>query len=418
VPEALALVLALLALAGTLAAAVVRSRWPLEAIAAVACAAALVAVGAVSWSSARDAVGELGPTVGFLAALLVLAEGCRREGLFDAMGGLMAAGARGSPRRLLALVFAVAGGVTAVLSLDATVVLLTPIVFATAARLRTSPRPHVYACSHLANSASLLLPVSNLTNLLAFHASELSFTRFAGLMALPTAGAVAVEWAVLKRFFAVDLGRPRRARPDAGVRPPLPRFAVAVLALTLAGFAASSALAIAPAWVAAAGAAAITAPALARRATTPRALVLAAEPSFLVFVLGLGVVVRAASDNGLADAARAVLPAGDALPELLAIAVVSAILANVVNNLPATLILVPVAAPSGAAAVLAVLVGVNVGPNLTYVGSLATLLWRRVLHVEEHEVELGEFVRLGAITVSAGLVVATVLLWFSAQGLT
>jgi arsenical pump membrane protein len=418
VPEAIALVLALLALAGTLAAAVVRSRWPIEAIAAAACAAALVAVGALSFADARDAIGDLGPTVGFLAALLVLAEGCRREGLFDAMGGLMAARAQGSPRRLLALVFAVAGGITAVLSLDATVVLLTPVVFATAARLRTSPRPHVYACSHLANSASLLLPVSNLTNLLAFHASGLSFTRFAGLMALPTAGAVAVEWAVLTRFFAVDLDRPRPARTDAGERPQLPRFAVAVVALTLAGFAASSALGVAPAWVAAAGAAAITAPALARRVTTPQAIVLAAEPSFLVFVLGLGVVVRAASDNGLADAARAVLPGGDALPELLAVAAVSAILANLVNNLPATLILVPVAAPGGPAAVLAVLVGVNIGPNLTYVGSLATLLWRRVLHVEDHEIDLGEFVRLGALTVSAGLVLATVLLWFSAQGLT
>jgi arsenical pump membrane protein len=418
VPEALALVLALLVLAGTLAAAVVHSRWPVEALAAAGGAALLVAVGTLSVSDARDALGDLGPTVGFLAALLVLAEGCRREGLFEAMGGLMAAGARGSPRRLLALVFAVAATVTAVLSLDATVVLLTPIVFATAARLRTSPRPHVYACSHLANSASLLLPVSNLTNLLAFHASGLSFMRFAGLMALPTAAAIAVEWVVLTRFFGVDLDRPRRARADEEERSRLPRFAVTVVALTLAGFGLSSVLGIAPVWVAVAGAAAITAPALVRRATTTRTLVLAAEPSFLVFVLGLGVIVRAASDNGLADAARALLPSGVALPELLAVAAVSAVLANLVNNLPATLILVPVAAPSGAAAVLAVLVGVNVGPNLTYVGSLATLLWRRVLHVEDHEIELAEFLRLGALTVPAGLVLATVLLWFSAQGLT
>jgi arsenical pump membrane protein len=418
VPEAVSLVLALLVLAGTLAAAVVHSRWPVEALVAAGGAALLVAVGTLSVADARHALGDLGPTVGFLAALLVLAEGCRREGLFDAMGGLMAAGARGSPRRLLALVFAVAATVTAVLSLDATVVLLTPIVFATAARLRTSARPHVYACSHLANSASLLLPVSNLTNLLAFHASGLSFMRFAGLMALPTASAVAVEWVVLTRFFAVDLQRPRRARTGDPERPELPRFALAVVALTLAGFGLSSVLGIAPVWVAVAGAAAITAPALARRTTTARTLALAAEPSFLVFVLGLGVIVRAASDHGLADAARALLPSGVALPELLAVAAVSAILANLVNNLPATLILVPVAAPSGAAAVLAVLVGVNIGPNLTYVGSLATLLWRRVLHVEDHEVELREFVRLGALTVPAGLILATVLLWFSAQGLT
>jgi arsenical pump membrane protein len=415
VPEALALVLALLALAGTLAAAVVHSRWPIEAIAAVGCAVVLVAVGAVSVSDARHAISDLGPTVGFLAALLVLAEGCRREGLFEAMGGIMAAGAHGSPRRLLALVFLVAGAVTAVLSLDATVVLLTPVVFATAARLRTSPRPHVYACSHLANSASLLLPVSNLTNLLAFHATDLSFTRFAGLMVLPTAAVIAVEWAAITRFFAVDLGRPRPAIAGGGERPALPRFALVVVALTLLGFALSSAIGIAPVWVAAAGAAAISAPALARRATTPWTLALAAEPSFLLFVLGLGVIVRAASDNGLGSAADALLPGGSALPELLLTAVVSAVLANLVNNLPATLILVPAAAPAGTAAVLAVLIGVNVGPNLTYVGSLATLLWRRVLHVEDHSVELGEFVRLGALTVPAGLVAATVLLWFSAQ---
>jgi arsenical pump membrane protein len=74
---------------------------------------------------------------------------------------------------------------TAVLSLDTTVVLLTPVVFATAARLDIRAQPHVYACTHLANSASLLLPVSNLTNLLAFAATGLAFGHFAALMALP-----------------------------------------------------------------------------------------------------------------------------------------------------------------------------------------------------------------------------------------
>jgi arsenical pump membrane protein len=415
VPDALALVLALLVLAGTLAAAVVHTRWPAETFVAAGGAALLVLVGALSFTAARHAIGELGPTVGFLAALLVLAEGCRREGLFEAMGGLMARGARGSPRRLLALVFAIAAGVTAVLSLDATVVLLTPIVFATAARLRTSPKPHVYACSHLANSASLLLPVSNLTNLLAFHASGLSFTRFAALMVLPTAAALAIEWIVFTRFFAVDLGRPRRDVEGTSVTSPLPRYALAVVGLTLAGFALSSAVGIAPVWVAVAGAAAVTLPALAQRATSARRVVAAAEPAFLVFVLGLGVVVRAAADNGLGSAVQALLPSGHALPALLGVAAVSAVLANVVNNLPATLMLVPVAAAAGTGPVLAVLVGVNVGPNLTYVGSLATLLWRRVLHVEDTDVELGEFVRLGALTVPAAVVAATVLLWFSLE---
>ncbi|MBV9005203.1 MAG: hypothetical protein JO181_11140 [Solirubrobacterales bacterium] len=412
--DALALALALVVLAATLGVAVARPPYLSEALAACGGAILLVIVGAVGLSAAGAAVRDLGPTVGFLAAMLLIAEGCRREGLFDAVGAVMARGVGASPRRLLAFAFVIAAAVTAVLSLDATIVLLTPVVFATAARMRTHAKPHVYACAHLANSASLLLPVSNLTNLLAFHAIKLSFTRFAALMVLPTIAAVGVEWVAFRHFFAVDLQRPRKAgtRP---ARPELPRFAVAVLALTLAGFALSSVVGIQPVWFAAAGAGAITVPALIRRAATPLELVRGTEPGFLTFVLGLGVIVQAASGNGLDTAVRAVLPTSGSLPDLLAIAALSAILANLVNNLPATLMLVPVTAAAGTGPVLATLIGVNVGPNLTYVGSLATLLWRRVLHTEDTDVELGEFLRLGALTVPAGLVAATVLLWLALQ---
>jgi arsenical pump membrane protein len=417
-PDGLALALALVALAATLAVAVARPSWLSEAVAASVAAGALVLAGAVSVRRAMQVLGDLAPTILFLAALLLIADGCRREGLFDALGAIMARGSRGSPRRLLALVFVVAAGVTAVLSLDSTVVLLTPVVFATAARLRASPKPHVYACLHVANSASLLLPMSNLTNLLAFHASGLTFVRFAALMALPTAAALGVEWVVLTRFFGVDLVAAPMREAVSAAPPKLPRFAVAVLAATLLSFAVSSELGIEPAWVAAVGAAVISVPALSRRTATLLGLARVAQAGFLVFVLGLGVVVAAASDNGLASAVRTLLPAGGALVDLVSIAAASAVLANVVNNLPAILILTPVAAAYGHGPVLAALVGVNVGPNLTYVGSLATLLWRRVLHAEDIDVELSEFVRLGAITVPVVLVASTVLLWFAVQGLT
>jgi arsenical pump membrane protein len=170
-------------------------------------------------------------------------------------------------------------------------------------------------------------------------------------------------------------------------------------------------------WVAAVGAAAITAPALVGGQSAPATLVRAAEPGFLVFVLGLGVIVATASDRGLGSAVHAVIPTGGTLPALLVVAGVAAVLANLVNNLPAILILIPVTATAGPASVLAALIGVNVGPNITYVGSLATLLWRRVLRREDTDVQLGEFVRLGALTVPAALVAATVLLWFASTGL-
>jgi arsenical pump membrane protein len=168
----------------------------------------------------------------------------------------------------LALVFAVASSVTVVLGLDPTIVLLTPVVLATATRLRISPEPDVYATVHLANSASLLLPVSNLTNLLAFTASGLSFTGFAALMLLPTVAAITVEWVVLNRFFAAELGRPPGHQAGQAA-PHLPRLAVTVLGATLAGFLAGSLLGISPVWIAAAGAAAITVPALVRRRRRP-----------------------------------------------------------------------------------------------------------------------------------------------------
>jgi len=238
-----------------------------------------------------------------------------------------------------------------------------------------------------------------------------SFTRFAALMALPWLVVLAVEWVVLRRAFRRDL-RPRgAARPVRAAAVPVPRFALGVVAATLAGFALSSVAGIAPAWVAAAGALALAL----RQRRGPGALLRAAEPPFLAFVLGLALVVRAAGDHGLQSAVDALVPHGSSLPALLAIAGLAAVVANVANNLPATLILLPVVAASAPGAVLAMLIGVNVGPNLTYVGSLATLLWRRVVHAHDEATDVGEFVRLGALTVPPALVAGTAALWLALQ---
>jgi len=125
------------------------------------------------------------------------------------------------------------------------------------------------------------------------------------------------------------------------------------------------------------------------------------------------VVVQAAVLNGMGHAMSTVLPTGSGLLALLGIAAVAALLANVVNNLPATLVLLPLVAAGGQAAILAVLLGVNIGPNLTYVGSLSNLLWRRVLRQYDVEAGVAEYTRLGLCTVPAALVVAVLALWAS-----
>jgi len=447
-------VISAVALAGVLAWAVRRPRgWP-EAVAAVPAAVLVVATGAVSLSGAAAEARRLGPVVGFLGCVLVLSQLCDDDGLFRYLGGWLgrgrgrAGGARAAgARRLLVRVFAVAAVTTAVLSLDATVVLLTPVVLIAAGQLRVQARPHAYACGHLANSASLLLPVSNLTNLLAFSVSGLSFARFAGLMAMPWLAAIGVEYAVISWFFAGELAAPAGAvavsaaeagpaadRPGGGAEPDrsepagpggggraeaVPVYSLTVVAVTLGGFVLASAAGVNPAWAALGGALLLAVRALARRQASAAAIARSADVPFLLFVLALGIVVTAVVDNGLGAALRPAVPSGSSLPALLAVAGLSAVLAAAVNNLPAVLVLLPlVAVPGGASSagpVLAVLIGVNIGPNLTYTGSLATLLWRRVLRDSGTDAPLGEFTRLGVATVVPGLALAVLCLWLALQ---
>src|SRR6478736_6965934 len=205
-----------------------------EAAFALPGALILILTRVVSWSQVGDALRELGPTVLFLAGILLFGHLCAEAGVFDYLGAVAARAGRGQARRLLGTVVALAAGVTAVLTLDATVVLLTPVVLRTTQQLRVRSRPHLYACAHLANSGSLLLPVSNLTNLLAFAATGLSFGRFAALMVVPWLLACGLEWAGLRVFFRSDL--PAEPARDHVVPPAAPRYALAVLVLTIAGF--------------------------------------------------------------------------------------------------------------------------------------------------------------------------------------
>ncbi|WP_433300224.1 SLC13 family permease [Actinoplanes sp. CA-030573] len=401
------LLLAVALLAGVLAFAVGRPRGLPEAVAAVPAALLVVVTGLLPWRDAWAEVRELGPTVGFLAAVLLLAFLAGEHGVFRYAGALTARVSGRRPTRLLTAVFVVAALTTAVLSLDATVVLLTPVVLVTAARTGARPRPHAYASAHLANSASLLLPVSNLTNLLAFAASGLTFFGFAAVMALPWVAVVVAEYLLFRLFFREDLRAP--ASPVAGGDvPPAPRYALIVLALTLAGFGVAQPVGVHPAWIAAAGALALAVPLCVRPAT----LVREANPGFCAFVLALGVVVLAVREHGLDRWVDTLVPSGQGPWQLLAVAGLAALLANVVNNLPATLVLVP-AVSSSPALLLAVLIGVNVGPNLTYVGSLATLLWRQILHTRDAAPEAGDFLRLGALTVPLTLLAGVGALWVS-----
>ena len=365
---------------------------------ALGATAVVLATGLVGRDDVEDTLRDLSPVVVFLVTILVVSDVCARAGLFAAAARLVGRASRGRPSRLLLGVFLLAALVTAVLSLDATVVLLTPIVVGAAATLGTSDRPGAFACLRMANSASLLLPVSNLTNLLALPHLDLDFVGFAARMAPVLLVVLVVEYAGLRLLSRRELAAPVPEHGDLG-GPPVPLVPVIVVALMLVGFAVLSRWDLAPAWASSAAALVLVTWAGVRRLVRPRDVVRAAHPSFAVLVLALGIVVAAVASGFLGGLVEDLVPSGSSFPALLAVAVLATALSALLTNLSATILLVPLLAPLGTTAVLAALLGLNIGSGLTWTGSLANLLWRRSLAHSGRRVSSSAFHRVSlAIT--------------------
>ena len=423
------------ALALLLAVAFLHPRPSVELTAGVAAVGVLLGTGQLPWSTASTTVGQLLPVVLFLCTSLVVGDLCAAEGVFGYLGAAVRRIGR-EPRRMLKLTTLFAALVTALLSLDATVVMLTPVVLAAAAAQGHAQghgwhgRPLTHACVRMANSASLLLPVANLTNLLALPVAGLGFLRWAGVMTAPWLAVVLVEYVGLRLFFRDQLDRDRPVAPPPpaapgpaadAVEPAVPVFVLCVLVAMLGGFALASVWGVQPFWVSGATAVVLGAHALARRTVSPVRFVASSQVSFAVFVLALGVVVAAVAHSFLGDVVETVLTgvgigsvsSGSTLGlgQLLLLVGITAVLANLVNNLPAVLLLLPVVAPWGTLATLTVLVGVNVGAGLSYSGSLANLLWRRVLVLAGAPPSARTFHVQAAAVVPVAMAVAVCALW-------
>ncbi|WP_112681185.1 ArsB/NhaD family transporter [Micromonospora saelicesensis] len=348
---------------------------PLDLVAAVLAVvgAACALSGLLPRAETTATLHRILPLLLFLGTVIVLAELTAVAGVFDVLSSRLAIASRGSWAVLFLLCGGLATLTTLVLNLDTTAVLLTPVLLALARNLRIPAAPLAVTTVWLANTASLLLPVSNLTNLLAADRVGLAPLAYAARMALPQIAAVAVTMALL--WF----GWWRRERPAGGrfvpptrhvpADPVLHRTALAGCLIFVAGILAGVEIEIAST----VGLALVLVGFLVRSPATLRPGLVPVR--LLFFVTGLFLVVQTLGRHGLDDLVGTLVGAdGGALGALRA-GGSGALLANAVNNLPAYLAGESVLPTGDHTRLLALLIGTNVGPLAAPWASLATLLW-------------------------------------------
>ena len=379
-------------------------------------AALLVITGLMPVSLAGHAVAEGLDVYLFLTGMMLLAEMAREEHVFDWAAGLAAGHARGSPRRLFLLIYVVGIVVTALLSNDATAVVLTPAVLAVARRARIHPEPYLLACALIANAASFIFPISNPANLVVFDRHIPPLLQWLGIFFLPSAAAIAVTYLCLRWLTRAGLRGSVPGQLDEAPLTTEGKLALAGLLLSAAALIVSSALGLAL------GAPTCAAALLALIVVSTRNRRIVASVargvswSVLPLVAGLFVIVEALHSAGLLNLGLAGLARITQLPAWAAkgaSAFAVALASNGMNNLPVGLVsgtAIRTAHESGLIA-HALLIGVDLGPNLSVTGSLATILWLIALRRENVEITAGRFFRIGLVAMPAALVAALLFLW-------
>ncbi|MDQ1084235.1 arsenical pump membrane protein [Microbacterium proteolyticum] len=348
--------------------------------------------GALPASDALAVADRVWPILLFVVAVTIVAELASKAGLFDVVAAWLAKLARGRTALLWVLVVALATVATAFLSLDTTAVLLTPVVVAMAVARRMDPLPFAFVTVVLANTASLVLPVSNLTNLLASEALGGGHDPVAFLALLGPSALIAIAVSVIV-LAVVFLRRLPKTYPDAAAPTVSDRALLRISGVVTVALLPLLVIGLEP-WMPAVAAAAVLIAVFAWRA--PRVLGVRLVPwSLLVFAGGLFLAVGALEAIGIGQVTSVLAGTGDDLVSLWQLAGVGALAANGINNLPAYLALESVAgSPMRLAALL---IGVNAGPIVTPWASLATLLWHDRLVAAGVEVRWSRFVLLGAV---------------------
>jgi arsenical pump membrane protein len=383
-----------------------------EAIWAVAGAVLLLAMGLLSPQDALIGVAKGSDVYLFLFGMMLLAEIAREEGLFAWLAAVATSHAKGSARRLFLLTYAVGTIVTIFLSNDATAVVLTPAVAAAVHTAKAEqPLPYLLICAFIANAASFVLPISNPANLVIYESHMPPLLQWLPAYALPSVVSVAATYLLLRWTQRGALGQ------DIAIDVPVPilsgagKTAAIGIAATAIVLLVASALNVALGLPTAIAGIATASVVLIRERKGPWIVVKDISWGVLPLVAGLFVLVEALDKTGLIRMITAFLH-DEAQRSVIWAAwgagIVVAVASNLINNLPTGLI-------AGAAVqnahvpdqiTRAILIGVDLGPNLSVTGSLATILWLTALRREDQTVGALAFLKLGIIVMPPTLLVA------------
>lgn len=389
-----------------------------EYIWAILGAAALVITGLLPWRNALIAAGKGTDVYLFLVGMMLLAEAARREGLFDWLAVHAVRAARGSARRLFAIVYAVGTLTTIFLSNDATAVVLTPAVHAAATAARVAPLPYLLICAFVANAASFVLPISNPANLVIFGAQMPPLMQWLALFTLPSIAAILITFVALR--WTQRRALEQRVHDDVVLQPlsltgHCVGAAIAATGIVLLAASAFDRPLGLPTFLCGVGAT-IVVLIIGRRSPLP--VLRDVAWGVLPLVAGLFILVEAVEQTGVLHAlAECLRDAATTSPRQTTFVsgVAVALLSNLMNNLPTGLL----AATVGQSVDLplhvtgGLLIGVDLGPNLSITGSLATILWLIALRREGLSIAAWQFLRLGIVVMPPALLAALFVLALS-----
>jgi len=418
--------LAAVIFAATLITIVARPRRVGEAWSALAGALLMLLTGAVSIGSALAAIGAEWNLFLFFLGLMLTAAVADMAGFFDWAAALAAAAAGGSGRRLLFNVFVLGAVITTFLSNDATAIILTPVVYAMATRLRLRVMPYLFAVSFVANAASMTLPISNPINVLTGDRLRAPLGVYEGHLFAASIASIAiclgvfmaVFWRATNRRFEFDL---QSTLATVSIDRVFFRLVLAGLVLLAVAYVIGSALLLPLGVIAVGGGGGLLAIAALRRRVSREDLSAHVSPTLFIYIAALFVLVRGVEDAGITAAlvAGAVAQASDSASAVATGLLGSAVTSNLVNNLPSILVFISGAQAGGvppglrAPFLFGALAGADLGPNLTPVGALSTMLWLVIVRRRGVEVSAWDFLRIGALVAPLTLLAAGALIALS-----